>query len=301
MPSLAHEGNPKEDEIIITAGDVLSTAQLDIDFQFFGGAPNIPPTADPDLTVISSTCSDVFEWAGENDNDTFQGSASGRDWLYLLQTPASGNSLERYNDQTLHLRINSTEHCYGALWQSFYPLHFNNVSATAGQTIDWRVTFNGVIDGVPRAGPAVWLLDGTTHDNATLYAAIVNMEASALWICKWASQSLGTLTVPLFTMVLPNIGDRIEISMVQEAVSAGFGSNGIFVNIYDSSDNLREGSESLFDDINNSAESQVRHTKMNVGFVSIGGVQGGKLEFKTRIGSYLEDTTTPFLLSINPS
>jgi len=43
MSTLAHEGNPTEDEIIITAGDVLSTAQLDIDFQFFGPtAPNVP-------------------------------------------------------------------------------------------------------------------------------------------------------------------------------------------------------------------------------------------------------------------
>lgn len=43
MSSLAHEGNPKEDEIIISGGSVLSTAQLDIDFDFIGGVvPNVP-------------------------------------------------------------------------------------------------------------------------------------------------------------------------------------------------------------------------------------------------------------------
>ena len=65
MSSLAHEGNPKEDQIIIAAGDVLSTAQLDIDFLFFGGAPNIPSIANPNLTHESSTCADVFEWVDE--------------------------------------------------------------------------------------------------------------------------------------------------------------------------------------------------------------------------------------------
>jgi hypothetical protein len=102
-------------------------------------------------------------------------------------------------------------------------------------------------------------------------------------------------------MVLPNIGDRIEISMIQEAISVGGGTNGIFVSVYDSSGTLRESASSLFDDTNNVAESKVRHTKMNVGFVSIGGVLGGKMEFKTRIGNYVDTTTTPFLLSINPS
>lgn len=42
MSSLAHEGNPKEDQIVITGGSVLSTAQLDIDFDFVGGVPNVP-------------------------------------------------------------------------------------------------------------------------------------------------------------------------------------------------------------------------------------------------------------------
>ena len=62
MPSLAHEGNPKEDEIIITAGDVLSTAQLDIDFQFFGpNVPNVPLWADVPFRV-SSSCPNIFTW-----------------------------------------------------------------------------------------------------------------------------------------------------------------------------------------------------------------------------------------------
>ena len=300
MSSLAHEGNPKEDELTITGGSVLSTASLDVQIPLFGN-PTVPSTSEPSRSHISSTCSDVFEWAGENDNGAFLGSATGRDWLYLQQTPGSGNSVERYIDQTLWLRINSTQSCYGALWQSFDPLNFNAPTATAGQTIDWQVMFNGVIDGTPRAGPCIWLLDGTSANNATLWAAVVNMEANAIWMCQWVNQSLATLTEPYDTMVAPNIGDKLELTMIQEAASVGLNSNGFYCTLFDSAGNVRDTGTYVFDGTNNAEGSQVRHTKMNVGFVSVGGVQGGKLEFKTNLGSWLSSSTTPFLESINPA
>jgi hypothetical protein len=53
MPALAHEGNPKENEIIITGGSVLSTAQLDIDFQFVGSNPTIPSATQPAEFLIT--------------------------------------------------------------------------------------------------------------------------------------------------------------------------------------------------------------------------------------------------------
>lgn len=300
MSSLAHEGNPKEDEITITGGSVLSTASLDVEILPPVANP-VPPTVDPSNSHISSSCSDVFEWAGENDNGAFLGSATGRDWLYLQETPASGNSRDRYIDQTMWLRINSTKTCYGALWQSVWPLHFLNQFNTAGQTLDWQVTFNGIIDGTPRAGPCVWLLDGTTKDLAELWAVIVNMEANACWMCHWNNQSLASLTVPVDTMVAPNIGDRFELNMTQEAASVGFGSNGFYVTLYDSAGNARDTMTYVFDDAQNSVGDQTRHAKMNMGFVSVGGEVGGKMEFKTVLGSYLSSSTTPYLEVINPA
>lgn len=300
MSTLAHEGNPKEDEITIGVGSVLSTAQLDVTFPYVGGVTVVPPE-EVILAPIASSCSDVFEWAGENDNGAFLGSATGRDWLYLQETPASGNSRDRYIDQTLWLRINSTKSCYGALWQSVWPLNLLNQFNTAGQTIDWQVTFNGIIDGTPRAGPCVWLLDGTTKDLAELWAVVINMEANACWMCHWNNQSLASLTDPYDTMVAPNIGDRFELNMTQEAASVGFGSNGFYVTLYDSSNNVRDTMTYQFDDAQNEVGSQVRHAKMNIGFVSVGGEVGGKMEFKTVLGSYTSNSTTPYLEVINPS
>ncbi len=55
MSSIAHEGNPKEDTIIITAGDVLSTATLEVDFLFFGDSGHplpVPDVPSPDFLNI---------------------------------------------------------------------------------------------------------------------------------------------------------------------------------------------------------------------------------------------------------
>ena len=88
MSSLAHEGNPKEDTIIITGGDVLSTASLSIPFLFFGGGqpPNIPPAEPP--SNISSSCPDVLGWP------------DGRNFIPLYYNdPQSGGSLTIWTDQ----------------------------------------------------------------------------------------------------------------------------------------------------------------------------------------------------------
>lgn len=57
MPSLAHEGNPKEDEITITGGEVLSTTTLSIDFA--GGGGLIVPPEDFTEVVSGGNCQSV--------------------------------------------------------------------------------------------------------------------------------------------------------------------------------------------------------------------------------------------------
>src|SRR3990167_11113766 len=107
MPSLAHEGNPKEDEIIIEAGSVLSTAQLDIDFRFFGGAPGVPP-----LVVSpfhgSSSCTGIFDWPEEREaipwfyNDAQSG---GSLTVWTDQLPYSTTNLIPWLDLTIASRV----------------------------------------------------------------------------------------------------------------------------------------------------------------------------------------------------
>jgi len=47
MSSLAHEGNPKEAELVIKAGEVLSTARLDIQFRFPTRGADVIPSGNP--------------------------------------------------------------------------------------------------------------------------------------------------------------------------------------------------------------------------------------------------------------
>ncbi len=300
MSTLAAEGNPKEDKIVIAAGEVLSTAQLDIDFEFFASPFGIP--APPEgLTVISSSCSDVFEWAGENDNNIFQGSAGGRDWLYLRDSGTSGGSLDKYYDQTLHLRINSTPFCYGVLWQKIFPLNFTpGVSPAAGSEVFWRVSFNGVIDGTGRCGPCVWVDDASKHDNATLFAMVVNKETGQTELRRWTAASLASVdnSTLIGTMVLPNIGDRMTIYMDQFPNAVGLGSNGVFADISDINGSFRDSGQLLFEDTKVNDKSTARHAKMGFGFVSIGGVTAGKMEFKTNSASTILNTT-PFVIISN--
>ena len=74
MSSLAHEGNPKEDEIIITAGSVLSTAQLDVDFLFLGQGENIPILEEITPYIAESSHSDKYLYSIDPDTNkrTFQ-------------------------------------------------------------------------------------------------------------------------------------------------------------------------------------------------------------------------------------
>lgn len=284
MSSLAHEGNPKEDEITITGGSVLSTASLDISIPFFGGTP--PPPPDVPAEGISSSCSDVFEWAGENDNGAFLGSATGRPWLILSDSPclSTGNVRTRLADTSLDIRVNSTPTCYGIIYQSVYPLAVNETPGAdpaAGASILWEMRFNGVIDGQGRAGPAVWIADTPTKELASLYAVVVDVELGVSTLMRWVAAPLSARGDSLASMRLPVIGELVQIQMIQypydEVHSPG--NNGIYGAILDASGNTVDSCGYAFEDTKPFNQTTTRHSRMNVGIVSVGGSTAGKMAF----------------------
>ena len=301
MSSLAHEGNPKEDEIIITGGSVLSTAQLDVDFLFLGlgGTPNIPAVVEPAFTRQSSSCSDVFEWIGINEPTTsdptqvrittpFMGRAQGLPWINWSDSPClSTNGVRtRWFGGKMRLQINSTKHCYGMLWSLLYPTALPGTSTTSacGSVITYYVGFNGIIDGTPRAGPAIWMEDESDKDAASVYALVIDMDNQSTKLMVWNDNSLSLMdnATILGTMnTVPSVGDILGITMSQRPDSVGF--NFINADIHDSTfsttkDFIASVSLEVAKPYNN---TQVRHSRCSVGFVSIGGTTSGKMEFKS--------------------
>ena len=293
MSTLAHEGNPKENSIVIAAGDVLSTAQLDIDFQFFGSqGPNIPPPAEA-LTLSSYTCSDVFDWPGKEE---------GQDWIYFSDSPCqtTNGSRTRWADPTLQLRINSTPACYGVLWQKISPVAYPTSNPASGARIDWRTSFNGVIDGTPRSGPCVWITDATTHAVASLYAAIYNADLGVIQLCSWANASLASIdnaTILGTISLAPVVGDIFWLTMAQRPEDVGV--NEVAIDLRSSDLATSKGSASfVFEDTTQQAifnQSRVRHNRCGVGFVSVGGVTAGKLEFKHSADQSCQNGLTPWI------
>jgi hypothetical protein len=295
MPSLAHEGNPKEAEIVISGGSVLSTAQLDIDFQFFAGDvnPTVPSTYDPGLTQRVQSCPDVFQWTGMQD---------GVDIMYLFQNVASGSSIDRYNDQTLDLTVHSSPDCYGVVSQKYWPLNFANNDSWGPALVVWDIEFSGVISGTPRAGIALDVLDDLTDpDNVQLFGAVIDMDIDAngnytgvIQGCRWVNQSLSDFPTILFTITtMPNKTDVIRIQLNQDASDVGNNSFGI--TLYDSVFATRDSGSVNIEAVNNVIGQRTRHNKMRAGFVAVGGQAPGVMKFKRVLGNYL--TASPYLES----
>ena len=271
MSTLAAEGNPKENEIVIAAGDVLSTAQLDVDFRFFGSqGPNIPPPVEA-LTFSSYTCGDVFDWPGKEE---------GQDWIYLRGD--GSNTTDSLEDKSLDLTILSSPGCYGVLWQKHYGNTFDPDNANlGGGDVLWETMFNGVVDGTPRAGPCNWIGDATTHAVAILYALIVNVDTGLTELRSWSSASLKSVdnSTLLGTMRLPVIGESLLLEAIQ---FDGGGINGMYGFIYDANGAQQATVSSLFEDVQTFSASTARHAKLGVGFVSIGGLTAGRMKFFAR-------------------
>lgn len=194
MSSLAHEGNPKEDQIIITGGSVLSTAQLDIDFQFFGPGGGGAGLNQP--FNVSSSCPQVFTWP------------AGREYIpFNYNSSVSGGTITTFTDQLqdqlantqywLDLDIESKPNCCG---MAIVPFHMENIPTMSFQTdqvfpvhdiVSWRVSFQSVQD-TPYAGICAWVEDGSTVDNFTGYVLAANYELGITKFMKYVHQSLCT-------------------------------------------------------------------------------------------------------------
>ena len=228
MSSLAHEGNPKEDEIIITAGDVLSTAQLDVDFQFFGGTPpNMPPLDQP--FMISSSCPNVFTWPDEreyipfNYNDVQAGGAI---------TVFTDQLQEQLTNTTywLDLDIESKPNCCGCAFVPFRMVDVPTMSFQTDQVFPvhdlqvFRVTFQSKTD-TPYAGICAWVEDGSTFDDFTGYVLACNYELSITKFLKYVHQSLCTEgTVLGVISAVPTVANStIAISVYTDPNSASVG------------------------------------------------------------------------------
>jgi hypothetical protein len=228
MPSLAHEGNPKEDEIIITAGSVLSTAQLDIDFLFFGGAPNVPSWAATPFKV-SSSCPNVFTWP------------DGREYIpFNYNDVQAGGAITVFTDQLqeqlqntthwLDLDIESKPNCCGCAYVPFHMVDIPTMSFTTDQVFpvhdlqSWRVSFQAVQD-TPYAGICAWVEDGSTFDDFTGYVLAANYELSVTKFMKYVHQSLcneGTI-LGIIEAVPIAANDTLTISVFTDPNAASVG------------------------------------------------------------------------------
>ena len=279
MPSLAHEGNPKEDKIVIASGDVLSTATLDFNFLSLGVVPgvvpHVPSTANSNLFIESSTCNDVFSWPGEQ-----QGIPA---WTLRDYYNEIGGSRTITRDRSLELRINSTPTCWGVMWQKVSALATLPTNKAAGSEIDWTIRFNGLIEGTPRAGICIWVDDATTHLVAKLYALVIDYDLSVMRMMKWDDASLidktkGTVLGTISN--LPAVNDELLLQMNQFPANIGASFNGITAQWSNSSGVAISSVTSLFDETPSLANKQtIRHRRCGVGFISIGGTTSGRLAF----------------------
>ena len=184
MPSLAHEGNPKEDTITITGGSVLSTAQLDIDFSFFGGVPNIPniPNAADDTRSLSSSSCD----------QTSPSQISGRPtggWQFDVGTK---------NNDDEEMTVLSGLGVYGKCCvRVCCPLPWGTDISDEGGYIDipcvntayCYIDYDGIVAAYPTTGVLFSLL-GSTKDSVTGVGFVINELSGRLEVYTFAAQAL---------------------------------------------------------------------------------------------------------------
>ncbi len=229
MSTLAHEGNPKEDKIVIAAGDVLSTAQLDVDFEFFANSPppNVPPL---DVSfAVSSSCPNVFTWPDSREYIPFN-----------YNDVQSGGAITTFTDQLqeqlqntqywLDLDIESKPNCCGCAFVPFFMVDIPSMSFTTDQVFPvhdlqiFRASFQSKT-ATPYAGICAWVEDGSTFDNFTGYVLACNYELSVTKFLKYVHQSLCTEGTVLGTIsaVLTTANSTLGISVYTDPNSASVG------------------------------------------------------------------------------
>lgn len=287
MPSLAHEGNPKEDEIIITAGDVLSTAQLTINFA--SGVPFVvvPPENPPGGG--SSSCPDTMLFA--------EGAFSGTPLYY--NDSQSGGSITVWSDQNgtgagaplstwLAVSMETSTGCCACTYASVEmvdipPLNFSDDAIYPCHDMFFTLTIQGISDS-PYAGLGFWIEDGSTVHDFTGYVLAADMGAGVTRLMKYVHGDLcgdGTI-LGIINAVPTGTNPRfyVEVYTDPHASSASDTYWFIAADIVNDSGTIGTGIDlQTHDSLMNvtftasgrSVGPNERHNRANAGVVAIGG------------------------------
>lgn len=272
MPSLAHEGNPKEDEISISGGSVLSTAQLDIDFQFFGGGvPNVPNVEDPSSLSRVQSCPDVFSWIPYN-NAMF----------WTDQCLSSGGDIFRSFDTQSIITIHQTPTCYGILSQTF-------PGVAAPQSMSFASTLLSLDSGLPVCGVVLAASIPNSVEVVSCLAVISDWNAGITYLVLFTGDDIKNVTngsILYSASYTPSIGDYYFIASIQEP-----GETTVTGKIY--SANGYPTSQVWGADI-----TQVMTNLNRAGYIALGHQTSGQASFGRSVnGSCSNDSITMFAYS----
>lgn len=226
---VAHEGNPKEAEITIGVGEVLSTATLGVVLPF---VPATPPLVPPPVDVVSmiATCPDVFVWEDTDptiNNDPLPISNNG-----FAQTGA----ISRY-DARVNVTCSTARDCYGVMWRrvdryanQYLVPAFNQVRIDVN-SIYAEIVFGGVISGAPRVGLCLWFENpipsgaigiSPSANFINSYGLVADWITGKSYFCIWQGGSLSDLGTVVATIdALPTAGQKFIIEIANSTLAGG--------------------------------------------------------------------------------
>lgn len=206
MPSLAHEGNPKEtDDLVITGGSVLSTAQLDIDFSFFGsdGQELVPDVAEPSERSHASTCSEVFTWAPNVEPMTWSASPCN----------SSTGDIVRSFDTASVIGIKQSPNCYGIMSHNF-------PGVAVPELMSFSSTFIGLDSGAPACGTCLIAHEADSTEDVTCLAIIVDWGTGITYFVQFDGQDIRDVnngTILYQATYTPSVGDYFYMASTQDS------------------------------------------------------------------------------------
>lgn len=323
MPSLAHEGNPKEDEITIGPGDVLSTAILTINLQSYGGVAPISPPEAP-VNPSSSSCPNVLTWPDDRNPIPFfynDGQSGGSLTIFTDAQPDDAPFTSE-NHKWLVLTLESSPECCGC---TITPVHMVDIPTIevknygSSETPDLHnqaiypchdITMGGnflAVDRVPYAGICCFVEDGSTVHNFTGYVMACNYQEGVTKLMKYShgdlceeGQILGVVNaVPTVTNDLvylqvftdPNASSDSDTiwnitAGVQNAAGTDYATP-VDLQTHDGLMDVSYTATATAPD-NSTVAPGDRHNRANVGFVAIGSQnqEGGIMVFGATITKF---------------
>jgi len=200
---LAHEGNPRENTITITAGSVLSTASLEI--QLLGGFRLPPifvpgPGPGPGGGGPGTCCPDDLGSFGDL---SFPNTISGCPTScasFIVGCPDNiDQEIVRAFSGSFNLATGRSDHYGYCVTRLCCPVWPSGQSSTLpfGGTNDefhcsvpaMQMQYDGVLEGFPRTG-MILMKPGGTKDNLLAYAVIIDHQDNTVKFCKFINQSL---------------------------------------------------------------------------------------------------------------